>query len=91
MMSPTDQIKALRLLRYARVGEPTTLTKDRRRVLDMLLRAGHVEVAGSRRSGTLLRLTKDGQRELSILEEANPGQQDFATSQAVRRAVERGK
>lgn len=89
LMSPTDQIAALRLLRYARTGEPTTVTPERRRVLGELVLRGLVTVEGTRRAGTLLKITKSGLEELRALELANPGVTDYAVKTAVRRSRER--
>lgn len=91
MMSPTDQVKALRLLRSAKAGEPSTMTKDRRRVMMLLVQGGLLEPSGERRGAVLLRLTKRGEDELRVLEQtagATLGV-DYATKAAVRRAIER--
>lgn len=91
MMSETDQVKALRLLRSARASEPATMTKDRRRVMMLLVQRGLLEPVGERRAAVLLKLTKRGEDELRVLEQT-AGEKlgvDYAVKAAVRRATER--
>jgi len=83
-----ERVAALRVLRYAKAQTPLTLTPARKAVLDGLVARRLVEVVGSRKSGTLVKLARGGEDELRVLEglvgEKMGG--DYAASQAARRA-----
>jgi len=82
-------VTQLRVLRYARLREPLTLTPTRTKVVREMIRRGLVEVVSEVRAILVVGLTKTGELELKILE-AQIGSQypDYATKTKIRRVEE---
>jgi hypothetical protein len=87
-MNREQKLQALRILRAARVNEPTTMTAPRKAVYRDLLSRNLVVPSGERRGAVLCRLTKAGEDELRVLTaEVGELQPDYATKTVVRRAT----
>lgn len=87
-MNRNQKVQALRILRAAKVGEPTTMTPKRAAVYRELLSRDLVVPSGERRGAILCRLTKAGETELAVLNaEVGELSQDYAVRTVVRRAT----
>jgi hypothetical protein len=86
-MSRERKLQLLRILRAARVNEPTVLTSKRAEVYRLALSRDLIVPTGQRRGSVLCRLTKAGELELSVLEkDVGEMQEDFAARAVIRRA-----
>jgi len=87
-MNRGQKLQALRILRAAKVGEPTVMTGPRQAVYRDLLSRDLVVPSGERRGSVVCRLTRAGETELAVLTaEVGELQPDYAVKAAVRRAT----